>query len=153
MAATRHATSRAASASAPVLEAVRGIAAAINPDRFEAILRDGHVLKTTGIDLDRLSEVDAAKVARAASHVKTAVAIVVFVVGCFITEAIPLPMVAFCIGVIAMLLKLFSLGGVVVGPMIGIIGEAIIAELVLSLGGQPRRLIAARREVTNANGT
>jgi ABC-type thiamin/hydroxymethylpyrimidine transport system permease subunit len=45
------------------------------------------------------------------------------------------------IGMIAMLLKLFSLGGVVVGPMIGIIGEAIIAELVLSLGGQPRRLI------------
>jgi ABC-type thiamin/hydroxymethylpyrimidine transport system permease subunit len=43
------------------------------------------------------------------------------------------------IGVIAMLLKLFSLGGVVVGPMIGIFGEALIAELVLSLVGQPRR--------------
>ena len=40
-----------------------------------------------------------------------------------------------------MLLKLFSLGGVVVGPMIGIFGEALIAELVLSLGGQPRRVL------------
>lgn len=43
------------------------------------------------------------------------------------------------IGVIATLLKLFSLGGVVIGPMIGILSEAVIAEIVLSLGGQPRR--------------
>jgi len=42
------------------------------------------------------------------------------------------------IGVIAMLLKLFSLGGVVVGPMIGIISEAIVAEGILSLSGKPR---------------
>lgn len=43
------------------------------------------------------------------------------------------------IGVIAMLLKLFSLGGVVIGPMLGIFSEALVAELVLSLGGKPRR--------------
>lgn len=45
------------------------------------------------------------------------------------------------IGVIAMLLKLFSLGGVVIGPMIGIVGEALVAELVLSLGGKPQRTL------------
>ncbi|MCA9958724.1 MAG: hypothetical protein R3E31_19575 [Chloroflexota bacterium] len=45
------------------------------------------------------------------------------------------------VGVIAMLLKLFSLGGVVLGPMIGIISEALLAELVLSLGGKPRRAL------------
>lgn len=44
------------------------------------------------------------------------------------------------IGVIAMLLKLFTLGGVVVGPMIGILTEAIAAEVILSLMGRPRRL-------------
>jgi len=44
------------------------------------------------------------------------------------------------IGVIATILKLFSLGGVILGPMIGIISEAIIAELVLSLSGKPRRV-------------
>jgi hypothetical protein len=44
------------------------------------------------------------------------------------------------IGVIAMLLKLFSLGGVVLGPMIGIITEALIAEIVLSLLGKPTRI-------------
>lgn len=43
------------------------------------------------------------------------------------------------IGVIAMLLKLFSLGGVIIGPMVGIITEAIVAEIVLTLGGKPRR--------------
>lgn len=43
------------------------------------------------------------------------------------------------IGVIAMLLKLFSLGGVVIGPMIGIFTEALVAEVALSLTGAPKR--------------
>ncbi len=43
------------------------------------------------------------------------------------------------IGVIATLLKLFSLGGVILGPMIGILSEALIAELALSALGRPRR--------------
>jgi hypothetical protein len=43
------------------------------------------------------------------------------------------------IGVIAMLLKLFSLGGVVLGPMVAIFSEALVAEIVLSLAGSPRR--------------
>lgn len=44
-------------------------------------------------------------------------------------------------GIIAMLLKLFSLGGVIIGPMIGILGEALIAELVLSSAVRPGRLV------------
>jgi hypothetical protein len=43
------------------------------------------------------------------------------------------------IGVIATLLKLFSLGGVILGPMVGILSEALVAEIVLSLAGSPRR--------------
>lgn len=43
------------------------------------------------------------------------------------------------IGVIATLLKLFSLGGAVIGPMVGILGEALIAEIVLSAMGKPTR--------------
>ena len=42
------------------------------------------------------------------------------------------------LGVIATLLKLFSLGGVIIGPMVGIISEALVAEIVLSLSGKPR---------------
>lgn len=44
------------------------------------------------------------------------------------------------IGVVAMLLKLFSIGGVILGPMIGIITEALVAEIVLALSGKPRRV-------------
>jgi len=44
------------------------------------------------------------------------------------------------IGVIATVLKLFSIGGVVVGPMIGILAEALVAEIVLSLFGPPTRI-------------
>jgi hypothetical protein len=43
------------------------------------------------------------------------------------------------VGVIAMLLKLFSLGGVILGPMVAIFSEALLAEIVLSLSGNPRR--------------
>ena len=45
----------------------------------------------------------------------------------------------FFVGMVAMLLKLFSLGGVILGPMIGIITEALVAEIVLTLSGKPRR--------------
>lgn len=45
------------------------------------------------------------------------------------------------IGVIAMVLKLFSLGGVIIGPMVGIFTEALVAEIVLSLSGKPRRSV------------
>lgn len=43
------------------------------------------------------------------------------------------------IGVIAMLLKLFSLGGVIIGPMVGIFTEALVAEIVLSVASKPSR--------------
>jgi hypothetical protein len=43
------------------------------------------------------------------------------------------------IGIIATFLKLLSIGSVVVGPMIGIMAEAAIAEVVLSVLGQPNR--------------
>jgi len=41
------------------------------------------------------------------------------------------------IGIIAMVLKLFSIGSAVVGPMVGILAEALIAELVLDGFGKP----------------
>jgi len=45
------------------------------------------------------------------------------------------------IGVIATILKLFSLGGPVIGPMVGIMGEAIMAEIVLSIAKKPNRVV------------
>ena len=44
------------------------------------------------------------------------------------------------IGVIAAVLKMFSIGAIIIGPMIAILAEAILAELVLSLFDKPSRL-------------
>lgn len=41
------------------------------------------------------------------------------------------------IGIIAMVLKLFSIGSAVIGPMVGILAEALIAELILSTFAKP----------------
>jgi anion transporter len=93
---------------ASALELVRATAGAFDPERFEALLREGQRLKSEGVSFETLDPGQAAKVERAGFHVKVAVALVVFVVGCFITEAIPLPMVAFCIGVIALTTGIFD---------------------------------------------
>ncbi len=44
------------------------------------------------------------------------------------------------IGIIAMVLKLFSIGSVVIGPMVGIFAEALIAELILDIFPKPSAL-------------
>lgn len=41
------------------------------------------------------------------------------------------------IGIIAMVLKLFSIGSIVIGPMVGIFAEALIAELILDMYPKP----------------
>jgi hypothetical protein len=46
----------------------------------------------------------------------------------------------FFIGVIATLLKLFSIGNIIIGPMIGILTEALVAELILDIFPKPTRL-------------
>ena len=44
------------------------------------------------------------------------------------------------IGIIAMVLKLFSIGNVVIGPMVGILSEVLIAELILDIYLKPTML-------------
>ena len=46
----------------------------------------------------------------------------------------------FFIGVIATVLKLFSIGNILIGPMIGILTEALVAELILDIFPKPTRL-------------
>jgi hypothetical protein len=52
---------------------------------------------------------------------------------------VPRPGSTVAIAVIAALIKALSIGGVVLAPMIAIVMEGAIADLVLSLGGRPRR--------------
>lgn len=44
------------------------------------------------------------------------------------------------IGVVATVLKLFSIGNILIGPMVGILAEALIAELILDAFPKPSRL-------------
>ena len=89
------------------LELVRERARQIPAEEFERLLREGFQLQTETLTYDNLSPEEQQRARAAAFHVKVGVGIVAFVVLCFVTEAMPLPMVAFCIGIIAIL------GGVV----------------------------------------
>ena len=46
---------------------------------------------------------------------------------------------AFMIGIITALLKTLSLGGIVIGPVVAILAEALLIELTLTLARQPMR--------------
>jgi len=52
---------------------------------------------------------------------------------------VPKPGSTLSIAVIAALLKALSIGGVVLSPMIAIVMEGLLADVVLSAGGRPRR--------------
>ena len=94
------------------LERVREFAKQISPDDFYRLLKEGHKLITETLTFEQLTEQEKIKAAKAGFHVKAAVGIVLFVVICFMTEAIPLPMVAFCIGVIALMTGIVDRGNV-----------------------------------------
>ena len=52
---------------------------------------------------------------------------------------VPKPGSTLSIAIVAALLKALSVGGVVLSPMIAIVMEGLLADMVLSLGGRPRR--------------
>ena len=85
------------------LEQVTQFAKQIAPDEFQQMLKQGYQLRAEKLSYDNLEDHEKAKALKAGFHVKVAVGIVLFVVLCFVTEAMPLPMVAFCIGITAML--------------------------------------------------
>jgi len=84
------------------LDQIMAFVKQLPPEQFKQMLTEGYTLKTDKLDFESLKEPEKVKALKAGFHVKVAVGIVLFVVLCFATEAIPLPMVAFCIGIIAM---------------------------------------------------
>jgi solute carrier family 13 (sodium-dependent dicarboxylate transporter), member 2/3/5 len=85
------------------LQQVQAFAKQIPPEKFRELMARGHEIRVNELTFDQLTEREKAAAARAGFHVQAAVGIVLFVVLCFVTEAIPLPMVAFSIGVIALM--------------------------------------------------
>lgn len=92
------------------LEQVRAHARQIPVEQFRALLRYGHQIRTEILTFDTLTDPEKVRARKAGFHVQAAVGIVLFVVLCFMTEAIPLPMVAFSIGVIALMTGIVDRG-------------------------------------------
>ncbi|MFH1811151.1 MAG: DASS family sodium-coupled anion symporter [Pseudomonadota bacterium] len=68
--------------------------------RFKQLMLDARELRNTKLTYAELDSKDKATADRAARNLKLCIAMVIFVVICFVTEAIPLPGVAFCMGLI-----------------------------------------------------
>ncbi len=72
----------------------------VTEERYEQVMKDGFDLRMKHLEYDQLKGKDKKAADKGAWHIKVAIAMVVFVVFCFMTECIPLPGVAFCIGLI-----------------------------------------------------
>ncbi len=71
------------------------------PDEtFQGIMKAGTELRKEGLKYENLSDKDRKAADKGAWHIKVAIAMGAFVVLCFLTECIPLPSVAFCIGLL-----------------------------------------------------
>ena len=85
------------------LRQVRALVETIPDGKFKELMARAHSLKSEKLTYDTLTPEEKPKADRAGFQVKVAVGIVLFVVFCFLTEAMPLPMVAFCVGIIALM--------------------------------------------------
>jgi sodium-dependent dicarboxylate transporter 2/3/5 len=72
----------------------------ISDEAFLDLMNRSLKLRKDGLKYEDLTGEDKKAADRGAWHIKVAVAMMVFVVFCFLTECIPLPGVAFCIGLI-----------------------------------------------------
>ena len=72
----------------------------VSDEAFGALMTKSMKLRRDGLKYENLSGRDKKTADKGAWHIKVAIAMMVFVVFCFMTECIPLPGVAFCIGLI-----------------------------------------------------
>jgi anion transporter len=72
----------------------------VDDDTFLRIMQASMALRKDNLKYEELSDKDRAAADKGAWHIKVAIAMAVFVVGCFLTECMPLPGVSFCIGLI-----------------------------------------------------
>ena len=88
------------------------IEASVSEDRFLSLMQQAMDLRKSGLKYEELSEKDKAAADKGAWHIQVAIAMALFVVGCFLTECIPLPAVSFCVGLILVFTGVVSGGDV-----------------------------------------
>ncbi len=72
----------------------------VSDESFSIIMKNAFELRKDKLKYEDLSDKDKKTADKGAWHIKVAIATMLFVVFCFLTECIPLPGVAFCIGLI-----------------------------------------------------
>ncbi|UCG09480.1 MAG: anion permease, partial [Desulfobacterales bacterium] len=72
----------------------------VSDENYLVIMQKALALRKDGLKYEELSANDRLAAEKGAWHIKVAMAMVVFVVICFLTECIPLPGVAFCVGLL-----------------------------------------------------
>ena len=76
------------------------VSANVSDEQYLDIMQQALALRKSGLKYDELSPEDRREADKGAWAIKVSIAMVVFVVICFLTECIPLPGVAFCIGLL-----------------------------------------------------
>jgi len=72
----------------------------ISDQTYQGIMQQALKLRTEGLKYEELGDKDRTAADKGAWHIKVAMAMVAFVVVCFLTECIPLPGVSFCVGLL-----------------------------------------------------
>ncbi len=97
---------------------MRALVEAKSDEEFQTLMIRAQELLNEELSYSQLSDSEKVEADKAVNHIKVCFALVGFVIICFLTEAIPLPGVAFCIG----LVLVFS----------GIVGRAEVAAMYWS---------------------
>ncbi|MDB9822966.1 DASS family sodium-coupled anion symporter [Deltaproteobacteria bacterium] len=72
----------------------------VSDEDFNLIMKESFALRKDGLKYEELSSGDKKNADKGVWNIKVSIAMMVFVVFCFMTECIPLPGVAFCVGLI-----------------------------------------------------
>jgi len=72
----------------------------VNENNFLTVMENASKVRKEGLKYEELTGQDKKAADKGAWHIKVAIGMGLFVVVCFLTECIPLPAVAFCIGLI-----------------------------------------------------
>jgi len=84
----------------PLFDKYRSFVLDMDETQFNQVMLRAFDMRYQRLTYSMLNDEEQHKVDTAARHIKVCIAMVAFVVICFMTEAIPLPGVAFCIGLI-----------------------------------------------------
>lgn len=95
--------SQGLAAEKPHLDEVRRFVSGMDDDKFRRIILRAAAVRRDQLKYELLSDEDRRTADRGIWNLQVALGMTVFVVFCFVTACIPLPMVAFCIGLLLVL--------------------------------------------------